>query len=83
MSQIIEKSVRSTASPRNATATAKSAAQFEAARRNRQPSYTGNHGVVVSIKDSAPGMMLIGAAIAEAIFIEPIRSIRRKFSKVA
>jgi len=83
MSQIIEKSVRSTASTQNATATAKSAAQFEAARRNRQPSLSSNHGVVVSIKDSTPSMLLIGAAIAEAIFVEPIRSIRRKFSKVA
>ena len=78
MSQVFQ-DVRTIAAPR--TATSKSAAQFEAARRNRVPSTGGNRAVVMSLKDSTPGMFLIGAAIAEAILIEPVRSIRRKFRR--
>jgi len=78
MSQLL-KDVR--LKPTSRTATAKSAAQFEAARRSRVPGNGENRAVVVSLKDSTPGALLIGAAIAEAIFVEPIRSIRRKFRR--
>lgn len=81
MSQILDKGVRS--SPKSATATTKSVAQFEAARRNRTPSQATSHGIVVSLKDSTPGAMLIGMAIAEAIFVEPIRSFRRKLRRAS
>lgn len=79
--------VRKVARPASSTfagstsATARSAAKFAEARRNRpalpQTARTET-GAVVAIKDAAPGLLLIGVAIAEAIFVEPIRSIRRK-----
>lgn len=58
--------------------TMRSAIQFDQARRNRMAIANPKGGFVVSPKDSAPGVMLIGVAVAEAIFVEPIRSIRRR-----
>ncbi len=84
MSQTTTKTVRpanSTFATKNTSATLRSAAQFDEARRNRMALSNPTGGFVVGPKDSAPGVMLLGVAIAEAIFVEPIRSIRRKLRR--
>jgi len=84
MSQITTKTVRPASSSfatKNTSATLRSAAQFDAARRNRMAISSPEGGFIVSPKDASPGVMLIGVAIAEAIFVEPIRSIRRKLRR--
>jgi len=61
--------------------TARSSAKFSEVRRNRiaTPSTLPQTGSVTALKDAAPGILLIGVALAEAIFLEPIRSLKRKF----
>jgi hypothetical protein len=59
--------------------TMRSSIQFDETRRNRISIRNPKEGFVISLKDSAPGVILIGVALAEAIFVEPIRSIRHKF----
>lgn len=84
MSQTTTKVVRpagATFTAKSTTATARSAAQFDEARRNRMAIANPKGGFIVSPKDAAPGAMLIGVAIAEAIFVEPIRSLRRKLRR--
>lgn len=84
MSQISLKKVRPNESAFGATskATTRSYAQFtEAARKARSEAPTRSNGVIVSLRDAAPGMVLIGCAIVEAIFVEPIRSVRRRFRR--
>jgi hypothetical protein len=81
MSQTTTKVVRPAGATFTATGTAttlRSAAQFDEARRNRMAIANPKGGFVISPKDAAPGAMLIGVAIAEAIFVEPIRALRRK-----
>lgn len=60
------------------SATKQSTTQFDETRRNRVAIANPKGGFAISPKDGAPGVMLIGVAVAEAIFVEPIRSIRRR-----
>ncbi len=62
----------------SASTTARSAAKFEMARRQRIASPAKQSGVVVAMKDATPGIVQLGVALAEAIFVEPVRAIRRK-----
>ncbi len=84
MNKTVTKTVRPASSSfavTSSTATLRSAAQFDEARRNRMAISNPQGGFVVSPKDAAPGALLIGVAIAEAVFVEPVRSIRRMFRR--
>jgi hypothetical protein len=88
MSEVTTKSVRPASSAfqvktGTSTATARAATQFDIARRNRIAMASPKGGFIVSPKDSAPGFGLIACAVAEAIFVEPVRSIRRKLRGAA
>jgi hypothetical protein len=67
----------------SASPIARSAAKFDAARRHRIEAQPKQGGVVVAMKDAAPGLVLIGVALAEAIFVQPIRGLKRKLRRVA
>ena len=81
MNKTITKTVRPSRSAfaPSASPTARSAAKFDAARRGRIEAPARQGSVVVAMKDAAPGLVLLGAAIVEAIFVEPIRGLKRKF----
>lgn len=85
MSQISLKKVRPNGSAFGATSkasTTRSYAQFmEASRKARTASPARSSGVIVSLRDTAPGLTLIGVAIAEAIFVEPVRMVRRRIRR--
>lgn len=59
--------------------TKRSEIQFDQARRNQAMIANPKGGFPVSPKDSAPGILLIGAAVIETVLIEPIQSIRQKW----
>lgn len=68
------------------SSTARASARFDAARRAavRTAATQVEPGKVIgSLRDSAPGVALISWAIAEAVFVEPIRTLRRKLRRSA
>jgi len=63
-------------------ATARSSASFEAARRSPRVPATDSiarTNTVLALKDVAPSAALLCMAIAESVFIEPVRALRRRF----